>query len=119
MANYLKAPLIPPSVNSYWRSAYKGGRIIHYISKAGREFKNALALLAKVNKFKVLEGDVVLEYTLYCKKQGRKDLDNTLKAIQDALEGIAYKNDKQIVEIRAKKVRNAGWDGIEIRVSSL
>ena len=117
--NYLKAEIIPPSVNSYWRSAFRGGRIIHYVSKEGKAFKNALSLIARANKFKLLKGDVILKYKLYCKKQGRKDLDNTLKAVQDALEGIAYENDKQIKRIEAEKISNAGWDGIEITVEEV
>lgn len=48
------------------------------------------------------------------KEKGRKDLDNTLKVIQDALEGIAYNKDSQIVKIDAVKVRNAGFDGFDI-----
>ena len=117
--NYLKAEIIPPSVNSYWRSAFKGGKIMHYVSKEGKAFKSALSLIARANKFKLLQGDVVLKYKLFCKKQGRKDLDNTLKAIQDALEGIAYENDKQIKKIEAEKISNAGWDGIEIEVKEI
>jgi crossover junction endodeoxyribonuclease RusA len=117
--NYLKAEIIPPSVNSYWRSVLRGGRIIHYVSKEGKAFKNALSLIARANKFKLLKGDVILKYKLYCKKQGRKDLDNTLKAVQDALEGIAYENDKQIKRIEAEKISNAGWDGIEITVEEV
>jgi len=117
--NYLKAEIIPPSVNSYWRSAFKGGRIMHYVSKEGKAFKSALSLIARANKFRMLQGDVVLRYRLYCKKQGRKDLDNTLKAVQDALEGIAYENDKQIKRIEAEKISYAGWDGIEIEVKEI
>ena len=117
--NYLRAHIIPPSVNSYWRSAFRGGRIIHYVSKEGKAFKETLAFYARVNKFKLLKGDVVLRYKLFCKKQGRKDLDNTLKAVQDALEGIAYENDKQIKKIEAEKISNAGWDGIEIEVKEI
>jgi len=114
--NYLKCDLIPPSVNVYWRGAYRGGRIIHYLSSEAKTFKRALALLARAKNFTVFKGDVILEYKLYCKKKGKKDLDNTLKAIQDALEGISYENDKQIKKIIAEKIEFCGWDGIEIRV---
>lgn len=86
------------------------------MTKEGLNFKRALSLLAKVKKFKLIEGDCSLEYILYCRKKGRTDLDNTLKAIQDSLEGIAYNNDSQIVEIIARKVRNAKRDGFSIIV---
>jgi Holliday junction resolvase RusA-like endonuclease len=81
----------------------------------GREVKPLIWSL-KANKFKLTQNDCVLEYTLYCKAKGRSDLDNTFKAIQDALNGIAYEDDKQIVKIIAQKYRNCGYDGFDLKV---
>ena len=116
--NSLECDLIPPSVNHLYQTYSKNGRIIRTMTKEGLQFKKALSLLAKAKKFKLIEGDCSLEYTLYCSKKGRTDLDNTLKAIQDSLEGIAYKNDSQIVEIVARKIRNSNKDGFHIVVRS-
>ena len=118
VVNSLKCDLIPPSVNHLYQTYSKNGRIIRTMTKEGLQFKKALSLLAKAKKFKLIEGDCSLEYTLYCSKKGRTDLDNTLKAIQDSLEGIAYKNDSQIVEIVARKIRNSNKDGFHIVVRS-
>ena len=63
-----------------------------------------------------IDNDVKLTYTLYCDKKGRMDLDNTFKAIQDSLEGVAFENDKQITEIQAKKVKFAGFNGFDLEI---
>ncbi len=108
--------IIPPTVNHLYHTFVQGGKIRRVKTKEGKDFINALSLVAKANKFKKTDNDCVLEYTLYCKAKGRSDLDNTFKAIQDALNGIAYEDDKQIVKIIATKVRNSGFDGFDLFV---
>ena len=117
--NILECNLMPPTVNHLYKTYSKNGKIIRTMTSEGKEFIRALSLLAKSKKFELIKEDCSLEYVLYCKKKGRSDLDNTLKAIQDALEGIAYVNDSQIVEIMAKKVRNAKRDGFSIIVKKV
>ena len=39
------------------------------------------------------------------KRFGSFDLDNVLKAISDGLQGVAYKNDRQIVFVQAEIIR--------------
>lgn len=115
----LKLKCIPPSVNRYWKPIIINNKPSLCITEEGKEFKNFLGWFAKANKFKVLSGDVKLIYTMRCRLKGRLDLDNTLKAIQDALEGIAYLKDSQIVEIQAKKIRHSGVDEIEIEIKEM
>ena len=55
------------------------------------------------------EGD----YYLHC-----PDLDNLQKAVLDALNGIAWEDDKQVVFTRAKKIYSE-YDGIEIHIIEL
>jgi len=50
--------------------------------------------------FKLLTGDISINAQIYYKGQ-RSDLSGTLESIGDAMEGILYENDKQIVS----------WDG--------
>lgn len=83
----------PPSVNSMY-ATFKGRRIL---SRKGREYKKAVAEIPVTQTF---GGEVVLTVNLYRPKR-TGDLDNYLKAIQDALTGIWYDDDKQIVEIHA------------------
>jgi Holliday junction resolvase RusA-like endonuclease len=46
----------------------------------------------------------------------KPDLDNFLKTIQDALEGIVYQADQQIVSVRAVK-KYADADAVEVRIT--
>ena len=105
---------VVPSVNRYWRHTRSGH---HYISKEGREFKERLQWMAAAKKARMLDGAVELRFTWYCRKKCRGgDLDNRLKVILDALEGIIYEDDKQVVRIVAQKVMNAGRDGAQVVV---
>ena len=66
--NSLECNLVPPSVNHLYQTYSKNGKIIRTMTKEGLQFKKALSLLAKAKKFKLIEGDCSLEYTLYCSK---------------------------------------------------
>lgn len=46
----------------------------------------------------------------------RPDLDNLTKAIKDALRGVVYRDDSQVVQLAARKVYGAA-PGVEIRVA--
>ena len=119
IVNKLSADFAPPSVNHLYKNFCRGKTVRRVMTKEGKQFKFALGLIAKSKKFHLIETDCKLEYTLYCKKKGRTDLDNTFKAIQDALEGIAYIKDSQVVEIHAKKIRDAGRDGFDLTITTL
>lgn len=48
---------------------------------------------------------------------GRPDLDNLVKAVKDAMTGVVYRDDSQIVELLAKK--KPGKEQIKIVVQEL
>lgn len=50
-------------------------------------------------------------------KAGRGDLDNYFKAVADALQGVLYENDKQIIEAHVYKVRAPGKGAPETEVT--
>jgi len=108
---------IVPSVNRYYRHT-RDGR--HYISPEGKAFKEKLGWLARAKKVKCTDQPVELVFVWYCKKGCRGgDLDNRLKVILDALEGIVYENDKQVVKISAEKKIHQGRDFSFIKVLEL
>ena len=45
-----------------------------------------------------------VKMTFYCGHKRRRDIDNLVKLCLDALNGVAYKDDAQVTEIRARKV---------------
>lgn len=106
-----------PSVNRYWRHTRQGR---HYISQEGRAFKEKLAWIAASKKIKPTSKLFKLELEWYCsKKCNGGDLDNRLKVVLDALEGVVYPDDKFVVEINAKKIMDSGADRGVIKVYEL
>jgi crossover junction endodeoxyribonuclease RusA len=84
---------IPPSANKYW--VYTGRRVV--TSPEAKAYKQAVRLLAPRH---IIEGRVAVNVSVF-RPAKRGDLDNYLKVMLDALEGVLYHNDKQITEIHA------------------
>ena len=84
----------PPSVNSYWLA--NGHR--RYISPAGVKFTQEVSLIVKNQKPKTFgDKQVAISVMIYPRSKRRFDLDNTLKAILDALmKAGMYDDDSQI-----------------------
>ncbi len=104
----------PPSVNNLY-ATYQGRRIT---SAKGRKFKSDIAVLARQQGAKLLAGDLVITFRVFRpKKIG--DLDNRLKISQDALKGICFADDKQIIEIHAFRFDDKANPRIEIDVKEI
>ena len=85
----------PPSVNSYWRA--NGHR--RYISKEGVEFTKAVDLVVKQSNAKSFEEkQVAISVMIHPRSKRKFDLDNTLKAILDALMKAGMYNDDSQIE---------------------
>ena len=105
----------PPTVNTYWRHLRKYHRTI--ISKAGRRYKDEVrAALANQGATK-LKGRIALRIIAYMPDKRKRDLDNILKALLDALSPHLYEDDSQIDEIRILRgnVHKGGSVFLEIR----
>ncbi len=104
----------PPSVNNLY-ATYQGRRII---SAKGRKFKADIASLAKRQGAKMLDGDLSVTFRIFRPKR-IGDLDNRLKISQDALKGICFADDKQIVEIHAFRFDDKANPRIEIDLKEI
>ena len=92
----------PPSVNSYYR--HVGPRVL--ISREGRRFRKRVCSILAACRVRPLEGPLALEIDVHPPDRRRRDLDNTLKALLDAMEhGGAYRDDSQIVRLVIEKKR--------------
>ena len=90
----------PPSINHYWRRV--GYRTL--ISREGRRFRQeVVATLAAMN-VRPVTGDVAVHIIVHPPDRRRRDIDNVIKALLDALEhGGAYADDSQIIDLSIKK----------------
>lgn len=104
----------PPSVNHYWRRV--GARTL--LSRGGRLYKEAVAAVALSERVRPLAGRLSVAVELYPPDRRRRDIDNSLKAILDALKGHAFDDDSQIdrLSVERRGVIAGGYVLVEIGV---
>lgn len=97
--NDLKLPY-PPSVNHYWRRV--GARTL--ISRGGRAFRVAVCSILAARGVRPLSGPLMVNIDVFPPDKRRRDIDNCLKSLLDALQhGGAYLDDSQITVLHATK----------------
>ena len=102
----------PPSANRYWR-VYRGRAVK---SDAARAYVATIRRICA--KIEPLDGPVAVQLHWW---RGRKsgDLDNRLKVTLDALKGLAYHDDKQVIDLHAHRgeslYRGVGYIVVEVR----
>lgn len=98
---------VPPSVNKYWLRGRDGNV---YLSSDAKAYKQEVAYLYTPQ---MITGNVAVSFTVF---RPRKigDLDNYEKALFDALKGILYKDDNQVVEIHAYREDDANNPRVEL-----
>lgn len=87
----------PPSVNHYYARTVHGGVMV---GKRGRAYRTEVALLVRTSGAKPIAGDVVLDVAVHPPDKRKRDLDNVLKCLLDALQaGDLYADDNQVSRI--------------------
>ena len=89
----------PPSVNHYWRSPSTGklaGR--HLVSEKGRQYRESVAChVSMEGAARRLPGRLEVIITLHPPDRRRRDIDNSMKSLLDALgHAGVYEDDSQI-----------------------
>lgn len=101
----------PPTVNTYWRRV--GNRTV--LSRAGRRFR--AEVVGIVGGLSRLEGRLAVAIDLYPPDRRRRDIDNVVKAVLDALQhGGLYGDDSQIDQLTVTR-RERRWEGGQAVVS--
>jgi Holliday junction resolvase RusA-like endonuclease len=90
----------PPSVNHLWRRV--GHKTV--ISREGRRYRKAVETILLKRVVRPLLGRLAITVDLYPPDRRRRDLDNALKALLDALQhGGAYHDDAQIDDLHLRR----------------
>ncbi len=100
----------PPSANRYWR--LWRGRAVK--STEAKSYQRSVGLLARAAGVKLLHGEVRVTIDVV-RPIKRGDLDNSLKVLFDALNGILWEDDSQIVEIHASRYDNKDRPGVMLQ----
>lgn len=109
----------PPSANRYWR-LFRGRAVPSADATAYKLHVKKTALARGVNPTAETVALVVVLHPKMTKKGEASrtviDLDNCLKVALDALQGIAYENDKQVRSIRLDYGEPVECGGLSISV---
>lgn len=92
----------PPSANRYWRSIVIGGSVRVLVSSEAREYKRRCAAIAAVACQSPLEGPLGMSLAVF-RPMRRGDLSNRIKVIEDAMQGVVFHDDNQVVLIDAQR----------------
>ena len=97
----------PPSINHYWKRSKNG---MMHISAEGIAFREAVHWqVLKQCPLKSLEGDLSVDIEAFMPDRRRRDLDNILKALLDAITHAGvWLDDSQIVDLRIRKAKTIG-----------
>lgn len=77
----------------------RGNRVVTYTPRETREYEERVAWEARAAAVTMIDGPVALRMWLYSKGRRRADIDNAAKSIMDGLNGVAYRDDSQVVAL--------------------
>lgn len=113
----------PPSVNCYIRR----GNNRSYMTKKGKEFRDEVINEVAERDSSVwktprvaLSGRLAIHIELTAPDKRKRDIDNHVKAVLDALEHAgAYVNDSQIDELRVKRLHVESPGACDVTITEL
>jgi crossover junction endodeoxyribonuclease RusA len=109
----------PPSANRYWRN-FRGRMVKSADARIYRDQAGYIYLqqTMRINRGRPLIGDVKVTLDFY-RPAKRGDLDNRIKVTLDALQGIAFADDSQVVEIHARRFEGKANPRVEIAIENI
>ena len=103
---------LPPSTNDNWDNF--NGRTV--LSEAARNFRAGVKLRANIAGVRPFDGDVAVYVHVY-RSNALQDLDNyDSKALLDALHGVMFHNDRQVVERHSWRHDDKANPRVEVEV---
>lgn len=91
-------PIAKARPRVYGRHAVTPQRTLNAENRVYTEFRNRYPDAQPTDK------PIRLDVEFWMPRRGRPDLDNLLKLVMDALNGVAYRDDQQIMQINARKL---------------
>lgn len=107
---------MPPSVNRYWTNIVVGRRAMNVLSSEALAYKNTVKEIAALDT--LVYSDIAVVLKIY-RPQRSGDIDNPLKGLFDALKGVVYADDKQIVELHAFRFEDKHNPRIAVQIEVL
>ncbi len=108
----------PPSDNTLYGMVCRGKRVVKFMTKRGKAYKQ-LVKLSVPSDVKITDKDVYLDIKVFFGDRRKRDIQGHLKALIDALQGLVYVDDSQVVALQAIKSYDKNMPRTEIIVEEV
>lgn len=98
------------------RLGVRGRTAYVYTPTATKEYEKLVGWVAKASGCRPVEGPVSVTINVFVRR--KMDVDNIAKSVLDGLNGVAYEDDDQVVEllVRKHKVKSKADERVEIEI---
>lgn len=107
----------PPVRKGRPRFTSRGGKVITYTPAETTAYEQLVAwsyrIAAGAQRF---ESDVEVWIDVHERTSHPADLDNYVKAILDGLNGVAWADDRSVVELHSRVLRKAALPGVDVSI---
>jgi len=108
----------PPSANRYWRHPVINGHPRTLLSREARAYREQCGWAARSQVKKMLSGPVSVRALFYFPNR-RGDLDNRVKQLLDALNGIVFSDDSKVEHLECTRLIDKENPRVELEVSAI
>jgi crossover junction endodeoxyribonuclease RusA len=108
----------PVSANRYWTVVRIAGHCAITKTKRARQYQEEVGWIARRAGCNPTLEPLQMKVKVYARDRRKFDIDNVLKVLGDAMNGIIYYDDTQIVRIEAEKFEPDGNPRAEVEISS-
>lgn len=119
MQNILILKTIPTLLNKLYQPIIRNGKPSIIKNKQSKDFIKIVQYEAIRQKIKPIDGYVSFKCDILIKDRNNYDIDSVIKLLFDSLNGVAYKDDKYIIDLRVRKHLNAEYDGLNILIEKI
>jgi crossover junction endodeoxyribonuclease RusA len=116
MSKTIKITLpFPPSLNMMFPTNRQGRR---FLSDRGKKFKEDAQTTCRISRVPLLTGELIVNLKLFRPKRSG-DIDNYAKGIFDAIKGICFIDDRQIVELHILRFDDRENPRVEMEINEI
>ena len=112
----LEIKILPTLLNRLYVPIIKNGKPSIIKNPKTKEFTKYINDICLINRVKPLKKDISFYMDILISKRNNYDIDGLLKLLFDSLNGLAYIDDKQIVDLRVRKHLNEIEDKLIIKI---